>query len=373
MTDVKHWVYDLETLINCFIGVFEDYASNTQKIFVIHPLKNDIVDLMIFLKECKKNKQVWYFGYNNIGFDSQIIEHLLRNEKELLKKTPDEITSFIYSYTQSIINKSHKGEWADYPEWKLSIKQVDIYKLNHWDSDAKRTSLKWTQFGIDWDNVEEMPYHHSQNIEGWEQLKKVIKYCINDVRSTKAIFLDKDMKKQINLRSTLSKIYGINLQSASEPKISKEIFAHFLSEKLKIPKNILKNMRTFRDNIDVSTLILPYIKFSTPDFQKMYNWFSTLSFNPNTTSDEKGPNHVMLYKNVETVYALGGIHGCAKAGVYDTDDHTTIVTADVTSFYPIMAIKNKWSPSHLDRDHFSELYQWFFDERIKYDKSDPLN
>jgi hypothetical protein len=50
-----------------------------------------------------------------------------------------------------------------------------------------------------------------------------------------------------------------------------------------------------------------------------------------------------------------------------------IMTSDVTSFYPNLAIRNKWAPGHLPQKEFCEQYEWFFDERKIIPKSDPRN
>ena len=50
-----------------------------------------------------------------------------------------------------------------------------------------------------------------------------------------------------------------------------------------------------------------------------------------------------------------------------------IVTSDVVSFYPNLAIRNKWSPAHLPKNDFCDQYEWFFQERLKIPKKDPRN
>ncbi len=30
--------------------------------------------------------------------------------------------------------KNNKGDFADYAPYKLKIKQIDLFKLNHWDN-----------------------------------------------------------------------------------------------------------------------------------------------------------------------------------------------------------------------------------------------
>jgi hypothetical protein len=386
MRSREFWVMDYETIVNCFVAVFESYNGTALKTFVVGKHKNDIKAFVKFLIESKEAKD-WHLGYNNIAFDAQITEFILANKKEFLDPSHDGeyIAERIYEYAQYVIGKADRGEFLDYPEFKMTIRCVDIYKLNHWDSNAKRTSLKWTQFSMNWDNVEEMPHPHYERVNDVDTLDLVVKYCINDVRSTKAIFNMKDAKgnktmaSQINLRAKLSETYNVNLFSASEPKISKEIFLHFLSEKLGIDKRVIKELRTYRSNVTIRDIILPYVKFETPEFNAVHNWFKNLVVDTvildGSEEDlkKKGPKHRMVHKGVVTDYALGGIHGCAKPGIYEPAAGRKILSVDVTSYYPNLAIRNKWSPAQINKHDFCELYEWFFEERKKYLKSDPLN
>lgn len=376
------WIMDYETIVNCFIAVFEAYDRDERKVFVINRDRNDALAFIKFLDECIVSDS-WHFGYNNIAFDAQITQYILVNREAILKGSSDEVTMMIAQYAGTVINKSRNNEFHDFREEDFSIKVIDIFKLNHWDNPAKRSSLKWIQYSLDWNNVQEMPHKHTNPVLTDEVLNDLIGYCINDVASTKNIFHYKDengvevMKEQIRLRSELSKQYGINLYSASEPRISKEMFLHFLSERLNQDKRTIRGYRTSRNKIQISDVLLPYIDFYTPEFKAMFNWFKNLSIEireENTSDTEnKGPKYTMHYKGVETVYGLGGLHGCAKPGIYEATDDMILVTADVTSFYPNLAIRNKWSPAHIKNDVFCELYEWFFEERKKYPKGSTLN
>lgn len=382
----EFWVMDYETIVNCFVAVFERYDSDSRRVFVIDKHQNDAAEFVKFLIESKKAGD-WHFGYNNLAFDAQITEFALANAEEFMDSRADaEALAYrLYEYAQYVIGKSDRKEFLDYPEFKLSIKCVDIYKLNHWDSNAKRTSLKWTQFGLDWHNVEEMPHPHYERVMDKATLDMVVNYCINDVQSTKEIFNMKDSKgtkvmvSQINLRSKLSETYKVNLYSASEPKISKEIFLHFLSQKLGIDKKVIRDMRTYRKNVVIRDIILPCVKFETPEFIGVHNWFKNLVVDTailDSSEEEqkkKGPKYTMKHKDVPTDYALGGIHGCIKSGIYVPGPGRKILSVDVTSYYPNLAIKNKWSPSQIPKEDFCELYEWFFEERKTYPKSNPLN
>jgi len=365
--DRKHWVMDYETLLNCFIAVFEDIKSEHREIFVIHKERNDCLEFITFL-ERNILLEEWHVSFNGLAFDAQVTEHILENKEQLLEMSGEDVALFIYGKAQDTIRKQNEGEWAEFAPWKMQIKQIDVFKLNHWDNPAKRTSLKWAQFGMDWQNIQDMPIHHSTEIKTLEQIDSIIGYCINDVASTKAIMYRS--KKEIALRQELTKKYNINLFSASEPRIAKELFAMFLSKKTGIKKYDLKQLRTYRDKLIVKDLLLPYIKFETATFQRLVSKFKDLELDP---LDLKGSfKYSVRYKGITTHFGLGGVHG-ARKDIYTSDDQYVIMTSDVTSFYPNLAIRNGWAPAHLPEEEFCEQYEWFFDERKKIPKSDPTN
>ncbi len=362
-----HWVMDYETLLNCFVAVFEDVKSKDREIFVIHKERNECLEFITFL-ERNILLEEWHVSFNGIGFDAQVTEHILENKDQLLEMSGEEVALFIYAKAQDTIQRSSEGEWAVFAPWTLQIKQVDVFKLNHWDNAAKRTSLKWAQFSMDWQNIQDMPIHHSTEIKTLKQIDSIIGYCINDVASTKAIMYRS--KKQIALRQELTKEYNIDLFSASEPRIAKELFAMFLSKKTGIKKYDLKKMRTYRSKLIVNDLLLPNIKFKTATFQRLVSKFRDLELDPH---DLKGSfKYSVRYKGITTHFGLGGVHG-ARKDIYTSNDEYVIMSSDVTSFYPNLAIRNKWSPLHLPKEEFCDQYEWFFNERKKIPKSDPRN
>jgi len=360
---------DYETLRNCFIGVFEDVKSEHQEVFVCHKSQNDIVDLIHFLKR-NQNLNEWHISFNGLAFDSQITEHILRNEDQLIYGYGDgeEIARWIYQKAQETIQRSNDREFALFSPRDLSIRQIDIFKLNHWDNPAKRSSLKWIQYTMDWKNIMDMPIHHTTEVES-SQIPEIIKYCINDVKSTKKIM--HLSKEQINLRKALTEEYDIDLFSASEPRISKELFLHFLSKSTGIKKYDLKQLRTQRDQIVFKDIILPYIEFKTATFQNLLKKFQEVVL---YTGQTKGTfKYSVQYKGVKTDYGLGGIHGARASKVYNSNEDMIIMSSDVVSFYPNLAIRNNWAPAHLPKQEFSQLYEWFFEERKKIPKKDPKN
>jgi len=365
---MNHYVMDYETIINCFIAVFEHYKEDKQYVFVIHKCRNDIKPLIDFLNDNASNNE-WHVSYNGLAFDSQITQYLLLNQESLYNETNGEsIANWLYEFAQYIIDKRNTTGFSEFNESSLLIKQIDVFKLNHWDNPAKSSSLKWIQYSMDWYNIQEMPIHHCDWVIE-DQIPEIIGYCINDVKSTKNILhLSKD---QISLRKALTNEYNINLYSASEPKISKELFLHFLSQKTGTSKYELKQQRTIREKIHVNDIILDYIDFKTETFKSLLDNFKKVTID--TTQTKGGFKTHVNYKGVKTDFGLGGLHGACEKGIYRSNDKMVIMTSDVTSFYPNLAIKNQWSPAHIKKEEFCHLYEWFFEERKKIPKKDPKN
>lgn len=364
----QHYVMDYETLSNCFVAVFQGVKTNEYEVFVVHDLQNDIEELIIFLEQ-NITLDEWHVSFNGIGFDSQITEYILRSKEQLKEMSGCEIGQWLYSKAQHIISSQREGNFLEFSAKDIRINQIDVFKLNHWDNLAKRSSLKWIQYTMDWKNIVDMPIHHAAEITTFEQIDQIIYYCKNDVSSTKKIM--ELSKKHIELRKKLTEEYNINLFSASEPRISKELFLHFLSNKTGIKKYELKQLRTKRDQIVVNDIILDSIKFKTATFQKLLSKFKEVIINPNETKG--GFRYSIKYKGVKTDFGLGGIHGARTSKVYESNEDMIIMTSDVTSYYPNLAIKNGWSPAHLPKKEFCEQYQWFFDERKKINKKDIRN
>jgi hypothetical protein len=130
-------------------------------------------------------------------------------------------------------------------------------------------------------------------------------------------------------------------------------------------------LRTYRDVIKISDIILPYVKFTSPEFNLLLERFKSLEVDANNL---KGSfKYSINYKDVKTDFGLGGVHGAASKGIYESTDDMIIMSSDVTSFYPNLAIKNQWSPGHFPKEAFCDQYEWFFEERKKIPKSNPMN
>lgn len=339
-----HWVMDYETMSTFFVGIFMHHKTDEKKVFLVHELQDDLPEFIKFLGDCKLNNE-WHISFNGLSFDSQITEAIMQNKRKLLNMTTQERVDFIYNKSQSVINRPNES-WPEWPYWKLSIKQVDIYKTNHWDNPNKRSSLKWVMCNMDWPNVQEMPIHHATPVHTWEEISEVVDYCCNDVAATKKIF--QLSKPLMDVRAVINRKYGLNCYSYSNTKLGSELLLKMYCESAGKEKREVKMYRTERPVIPIKDILFPYLSFQSPDLIGFHEMLKGKVIT-NTKNDFK---YTLKYKGSEFFYGAGGIHQCIQTGIYLAGDGWIIKDLDVASLYPSIACENDMYPAHLGREFF---------------------
>ena len=360
---MNHWVMDYETLKNCFVAVFIHYKTDETKVFVVHKLRNDLPELLEFYKENVENKER-HISFNGLAFDSQITEAIIRS-KDILDQTPDAVARAIYKVAQDTIQRSNRREFARYAPWLLSIPQLDIFKMNHWDNPAKRSSLKWLQYAMDWHTVQEMPIDHTYEVQTMEELDTIISYCKNDVLSTKQLMnLSKPL---IDVRKNIKKKYGLDCYNFSNTKMGSELLLKLYCKATGQEKRDVKEYRTYREQIPIKDILFPYVQFQSIELIGFYTKLQTVIIK-NTKKDFK---HVLNYEGYEFHYGAGGIHQCIEKGIYKVDDRFIIKDADVASQYPSVACENQMYPAHLGPAFFKVYKEDIVDVRLAEKRKAP--
>lgn len=372
--EYKFATYDIECLPNFFSIVFKDFETGQKKFLMIHPERNEFKEIILMLREFKR-RNYWMIGYNNLGYDVQLLEYLILNRREFRTLPASLITAKLYDLSQEIINMRDEDKWLNLlPEWKLTIPQIDLMRQRHYDSKAKRISLKWLQFTMRFKNIQSMPISHD-TLVSVPMFKTIKKYNMNDVDATDEFF--RRVKFETDLRITLSNEYHLNLMNASEPRLAREIFGAFLSEKMGVAYRELKERRTYRKSIFTKQILLKYIKFEDPILKGALDFYKKLTFNPynfaENNMDLKEVNKIFKYHNIpEVVIGLGGIHGCVNSGVYTANPEWVMHDIDVSSYYPNLGIVNGLYPEHLSED-FCVVYKDLYDKRKTIPKASPIN
>lgn len=328
--DRKIYVYDIETLASCF--TYTDINIDTLKInqFIIHKDLNQIGNLINHLYDIKGQ-----IGFNNINFDYPIIHYLIKwyekainkaKKEFILDENNEEIINIIYKEAQRIIeeqNKENFNKIIAIPLKDVKIPQLDLFKIWHFNNKARATSLKSLQISMNYPNVMDMPISHTKKDITIDETKMILEYNLNDVLSTFEFY--KRSKEKIELRKNLLKKYNIPCLNYPDSKIGEELVLKLYCNKTNQEIYDVKKMRTNRLNINLKDCIFDYIYFKSDEFNNLlYKLKSKIIYETKGSIEES-----VIYKGFKYDYGTGGIHGCIKPGVYESDDDYVIIDCDV--------------------------------------------
>lgn len=361
-------VYDLEVMRNFFLYIDLELKSDDFTIFEISSFKNELKELLNYLKNVKGQ-----IGFNNINYDSQIIQYIIENQKKLLKLNSNDLTEHLHDLSNEIINEPFPRYW----ESDLTIPQCDPFKILHYDNRARSASLKWIQYSMDWYNIEDMPLKHWELIDSREKADIIISYCKNDCLSTRQLYniirgktdhiLYKG-KDKVQLRYDVQKEFGFRCLNYSDVKIGDQLNKSKYSKALGIKESSLKYL-TKNPKLDFTfeECFPDYISFQTEEFNQFVDSFKTKKVNLNKKQEFR-----FKYNKTEYTIAKGGIHSNEGARLIVPTKDQILRDADIGSQYPNAIAKRDLYPSHLDKiwiENYKETIQQRIDAKHTYKKT----
>ena len=357
-------VYDIETLMSCFTYTAVDINTEEVFKFVIHKDLNQLDELYNHLINCKGQ-----IGFNNINFDYPIIHYILKNYYSWKDLDAITIISLIYAKAQEIIGNQNKdGYFSSIKDNEVIIPQLDLFRVWHYNNKARMTGLKALEISMNYPNVLDMPIDHANNNIQYEDIEEILEYNLNDVLATK-LFYEKSLPK-ISLRKQIKSKYGIDCRNYSDSKIGESLILKLYCDKTGLDSWTVRKMRSFRELIRIEDVIFDYIKFNSKEFNDLLSFFKTIEVRNGVT--KKLFKKSVRYKGFQYDYGVGGIHGCIKPGIYESNDDYIIIDADVASLYPNIAIKNRLFIEHLG-EIFIDLYdKEIVQERLKAKKAGEM-
>lgn len=331
--------------------------------YEVSDYRNDsqaIVDFCHWLKSIDAT----LVGFNNIGFDYSVLHLLLKMSKSNAK--------ILYDKAMSIIKAQDTDKFANmiYPSDRV-VRQLDLYKICHYDNRAKSTSLKALEFAMRMENISDLPFPVGTYLNP-EQIEILKTYNQHDVKATKKFY--HLCKEQIKLRLDLIPKLGEDVVNANDTKIGSMIFQKEL-EAAGVPLYEYgpfgRQMRqTPRSVIHLRECIPDFIRFDNSEFQRIKEWFASQSI-----VETKGAikDVTAWVGGIEFVFGTGGMHASVENEHFLADDEWMIYDIDVAGLYPSIAITRGYYPEHLG-PIFTKIYKEnIVDERAKYKKGTPLN
>lgn len=355
MSERGSWCYDIETIKSCF--TYTAINIDTEEIvkYVIHKDRNDLPALIDHLSRCRG-----HIGFNNINFDYPVIHYILTNYRSWYMYTNDQIIKAIYAKAQELIsNQNVENYFPAIREKEVLISQLDLFRLWHYNNKARMTSLKSLEISMNYPNVMDMPLDHTNDNIKLEDIESILEYNLNDVLATYEFY--KRSQEKIALRKDIQKKYGLKCINYSDSAIGEKLLLDLYCKKTEQDPWEVRKMRSKRSSINLGEIIFDYVQFDNTEFNNLLEKLKST-----TVTQIKGAlSESVIYKGFQYDYGLGGIHGCIRPGVYESNDEFIIIDCDVASLYPNVAIKNRLYPEHLGED-FVDIYdEEIIQERLR--------
>lgn len=351
------FVYDIEVFPNFFSCAIKNTESGNVRIFEISSRRNDMTEIpKLFL-----NKQIIFVTYNGIHYDNPIISFIILNYKRLIRESVWTINSELKQLSDKIIESETSASWSKYKYANL-FDGLDLLTMMF--ATKLRCGLKELQVTMQYPNVQEYDGDFNSFLPE-SDFDAVEDYNLNDINSTEELM--NRLKGEIELRVGIQETLGVDVLNQDGVNLGVEIIkASYLRDTGKSWDQI-KDLRTPCHELDLKDILFDFIKFETPEFQKLHTELLQTHLNLDWEKDTQNKNKfkkTVLINGLEITYSLGGIHTRNDPEIFKSDDEWVIIDSDCASMYPSAIINYQLYPQHLGPE-FLTTYKKIREDRIK--------
>lgn len=328
---MKRYAYDIECFKNLFTATFVNVEDESDVLtFSIGLGHDDLKKIISFLEN-----DMILIGYNNHSYDDAMLRGLKSlNSENAIKELYELSGDLIYDSEDNRVLSLRYPKQEIYP-WV----SIDLMKILAFDKLG--ISLKQTAINLRWHKIQDLPFQPESRIEE-KDYDLIMSYNMNDVLITKRLY--EEIEPLRKLRSDLSKLYRVNLTSASDSKIANILLEHIYADELHVNIRSIRDKRTERDKVLLGDCIAKFISFKTPELQELLDRIKvTYVYQYNYYRY----NEKVYFANCTFALGIGGLHSEDAPGKFESDDRYIIQDMDVASYYPNLIINNNFYPQHL--------------------------
>ena len=266
------------------------------------------------------------------------------------------------SVPKSLKQTSINLQWYELLEYELpDITDKDVHFYDKMDNYRGMSAQQINRLVDKWDRY---------IVDEW--IPDMMHYNLNDVYIVcEIVRLNPD---EIKSRYAVSKTYQVDVLNSSRSKTADTLFEKFYSKFSGLEPSQWKGKSTERTAMSFKKVIFPFIKFKTPELQKLLTeLYSTTIYK---TSKDAFSKEVTI-GNITYNLATGGLHSQDKPmEIWSTTEfgsftsptggqkRFTIYHYDVASYYPSIMADHAVYPEHLNKGAFVGLIKWMRDTRV---------
>jgi len=284
--------------------------------------------------------------FNGIGYDMPIVLYAA-----IKKATAAEV----YAANEDIIVNNMKW-WNFEKVYGVKINDPAIDHIDLMEVAPLKGGLKVYAGRMHSKRMQDLPIAPGSRITE-EQLPMLREYCANDLDNT--INLYKKLQVQIELRTEMTKTYGIDLRSKSDAQIAEAVIK---SEIEKITKAKVEQPRETP----------AYFKYRAPSWIR-FNHLDLIDEIAKVEFQLDNQGRVVVPKDLAEkdihikggTYRMGGggLHSTEKCQMKEVDAHHVIWDFDVASYYPSIVLNSELYPLHIGRS-FLDVYRTIVEKRL---------
>ena len=192
-------------------------------------------------------------------------------------------------------------------------------------------------------------------------------YWVNDLTNTKLNYLKN--KEAIELRELLTKEYGTDVRSKSDPQIAEAVIRAEV-------KRITGRKYIQKAEIRAGTIFRyrppAYVKYQSPMMQEILRFIQLQNFEIDPYGSPTMPEGLAGLDITigESVYrmGIGGLHSKEKKTIHLSDENFELTDNDVTSYYPSLIIQQGMYPPHVG-PAFLQVFERIYHRRLAAKKA----
>lgn len=194
-----------------------------------------------------------------------------------------------------------------------------------------------------------------------EQREELKLYCRNDLDVTLRLY--KRLEQQINLRRSMSRMYGVDLRSKSDAQIAEAVIVSELTK--------IRGTKPTKQKIPVGTFFYTppaFIEFESLDLTHALKQPFVVERNGTVSMPKELEKTKITIGSSTYQMGMGGLHSTEKCVTHESKGGYVLYDWDVASYYPSIILNCELYPKHLGRD-FLDVYRAIVIERLSAKKN----